>query len=653
MSVDYQRLVTELAAYEIGEELSRGTWGIMLAGRHRQLGHQVAITQLPLALAADPLARARFVTEVRVLAAHGHPHLASIYDLVEQDGLCLLVMERLTGGALWDRFTSGALGPEAACAAILAACAGLEHAHRHGVLHRDLGPQSLVFSSVGVLKVTGLGLGACRAPERANGEVSGPAADAHAAAAVLFQMLSGQLPEPRRLSGVAAGLPAGVAGVTMRALHPDPRERYPSAEAFGVALAQAAAAGWGSGWLATTGITVAAPGSILAAALGGGAPRESAGAHHLAGVCPAGPSPVRKLQAVAWIARRLRSPGALAALLALAAVAVIGVALLTRPASAPVAMAGGRMPPASLQQSVQAPAGSRADPVWRALRDAPIARQQIAVAVQDGVIWVFGGLVGDHATATVAGYDPPIDTWKTGPDLPIPLHNAMAVSYRGELVVLGGWQPEGSNLTAITSSRVFALRNGAWVELPELNWPRAAGAAAVVGDRIVVVGGQANGGLVSTTEVFDGTRWVGAAPIPTPREHLAAASYGRFIYAVGGRALSSDRNSAAMERYDPLRDEWERLPPMPTARGGLGAAVVDGRLIAVGGEQPTGVFDTVQAYDIASSSWSELAPLRTPRHGLGAAAVGSSLYAISGADRPTYAESSATTEVLTIPRRPT
>lgn len=90
---------------------------------------------------------------------------------------------------------------------------------------------------------------------------------------------------------------------------------------------------------------------------------------------------------------------------------------------------------------------------------------------------------------------------------------------------------------------------------------------------------------------------------------------------------------------------------MGAARGSLGAAIVDGRLIALGGEQPTGVFGTVQAYDIASSTWSDLAPLRTPRHGLGAAAVGTSLYAISGADRPTYEESSAAMEVLTVPRR--
>ena len=167
-------------------------------------------------------------------------------------------------------------------------------------------------------------------------------------------------------------------------------------------------------------------------------------------------------------------------------------------------------------------------------------------AALGGTIWIFGGLVGGDATTSVEGYDPAIDTWKAGPDLPIVLHHEMAVAYNGELVVMGGWIPRGPALTAVTSDRVFALRQGRWVELPQLAHARAAAAAAVVGNRIVVVGGQANGSLVGATEVFDGTAWHDAAPIPTPRDHLAAVSEGRYLYAVGGRALSADKNFAAL-----------------------------------------------------------------------------------------------------------
>lgn len=155
-----------------------------------------------------------------------------------------------------------------------------------------------------------------------------------------------------------------------------------------------------------------------------------------------------------------------------------------------------------------------------------------------------------------------------------------------------------------------------------------------------------NDKLIATTEIFDGTRWRTAAAIPTPREHLAAASDGTYLYAVGGRALSADKNTAALERYDPNANRWEPLPPMPTPRGSLGAALVGNSLIAVGGEQPVGVYDTVEAFDITTKTWTNLPPLRTPRHGLGVAAVGTAIYALDGAARPSHTYSTTTAEAL-------
>ena len=81
----------------------------MLAGTHRQLGREVAIKQLPRAFAADPDVRARFTAEARVLASLDHPHIVPVYDYVERDGLCLLVMEQLPGGTLWSRFSTDGL----------------------------------------------------------------------------------------------------------------------------------------------------------------------------------------------------------------------------------------------------------------------------------------------------------------------------------------------------------------------------------------------------------------------------------------------------------------------------------------------------------------------------------------------------------------
>ncbi|MBN9101942.1 MAG: protein kinase [Pseudonocardia sp.] len=285
-------------------------------------------------------------------------------------------------------------------------------------------------------------------------------------------------------------------------------------------------------------------------------------------------------------------------------------------------------------------------PKWRELKDAPIARQFAGTTVDDGTLWIAGGLTQDAASQEVWGYDAAIDTWKKGPDLPIALHHTDAVTYKGDVVVLGGWTPQNGNLSAVVSDKVFALRNGTWAALPPMPEPRTAAAATVVGDKIIVVGGQNGGKLAPATEVFDGTSWSLAAPIPTPREHLAATTDGTYVYAVGGRDLSSSKNTFAFERFDPAAGTWQTMPTMPTARGGVAAACIDGRIVAAGGEEPTRVLATVEAYDIATGTWSTLAPLGVPRHGMSMAAIGNSVFAVGGAQKPTHADSAATVEAL-------
>jgi N-acetylneuraminic acid mutarotase len=134
--------------------------------------------------------------------------------------------------------------------------------------------------------------------------------------------------------------------------------------------------------------------------------------------------------------------------------------------------------------------------------------------------------------------------------------------------------------------------------------------------------------------------------MPTAREHLAASSDGVYLYAVGGRNLSADENSAAFERFNPASGTWDKLTDMPTPRGSYGAAFLDGRIVAVGGEEPTRVLATVEMYDISTGKWTTIAPIKTPVHGQVVAAVGSTLYCIGGADRPTHESAVATVEAL-------
>ncbi|ART71761.1 protein kinase [Mycobacterium dioxanotrophicus] len=279
---------------------------------------------------------------------------------------------------------------------------------------------------------------------------------------------------------------------------------------------------------------------------------------------------------------------------------------------------------------------------WRSLPDAPTPRLMMAWTVLDDKIWIAGGMSHGNTLSIVQSYDPQTGAWQAQPPLPVPLHHATATTYRGEMVVIGGASDELAN----ASNKVYALRGGNWVELPSLTHARAAAAAAVVGDKLVVVGGQNEKQLVAQTEVFDGQSWKDAANLPTPREHLAAVSDGTYVYTVGGRFLSADKNSAAFERFDPQSGEWTKLVDMPTPRGSYGATLIDGRIVALGGEEPTRVLATAEMYDIAEAKWISLPPMPTARHGEVVATVDNTVYAIGGANRPTHEGPVATVEAL-------
>ena len=212
--------------------------------------------------------------------------------------------------------------------------------------------------------------------------------------------------------------------------------------------------------------------------------------------------------------------------------------------------------------------------------------------------------------------------------------------------MIGGFLPGDDGLTAGVSDRVYALNGDKWEQLPPLNHARAAPAAAVVDGKIIVVGGQADGELVPETEVFDGSEWTEAAPIPTPREHLGAASDGRYLYAVGGRELSASKNLDSFERYDPAADTWTELDPMPKPVGSVGVSFVADRVVAVGGEGATTVSDAVQAYNVKTRRWSQLSPLPEGRHGIAVTTLNDSLYAIGGASAAGHVDSTQDTFVL-------
>lgn len=125
--------------------------------------------------------------------------------------------------------------------------------------------------------------------------------------------------------------------------------------------------------------------------------------------------------------------------------------------------------------------------------------------------------------------------------------------------------------------------------------------------------------------------WVMKAAMPIPALGEAAAVVGGRIYAIGG-TLWSGGYLNTVEAYDPVTDAWTPAAAMPTARGALGAGVIGGIVYAVGGFANGRALATVEAYDPATNSWATKAPMPTARTSLSVAVLDGILYAIGGGD---------------------
>ncbi|MGZ6780272.1 MAG: Kelch repeat-containing protein, partial [Mycobacterium sp.] len=524
------------------------------------------------------------------------------------------------------------------------------------------------------------------APEVLAGNPPTASADVYSLGATLYALIAGRAPHERkadedliahylRITSTpvpdlrAGGIPADVCAVIEKAMSIEPAERYASAAEFGrqLQLAQrnngltpdSMALSEPTNQPEQTSGTQALPLSEISGQNAIPGEASIAGPGSTASTPPPDPRMFAHTSSVSasslpWQVpphdpkTTLLTKGRNRKRLLITSAAVVAVVLLVAGGIYLVTSSRGTRgtPPAPSQPTVEA------QPTWQPIADARVARDAVAATQADGTIRVFGGMADDNrVSGRHEGYDPAIDSWKGGEDLPVPVQHAMAVTWQDTPVVLGGWRTEGTN-SKVATDKVWRVVNSKWTELPPLPQPRAAAAAAVVNDHIIVTGGVgADGNLLTTTDVFDGTSWKPGAPIPTPRQMLAAASDGKVVYALGGSNGTSDL--ATVERYDPAADTWTGLPELPGRRSDFGVASADGRLVLVGGISQGQVLKSVVAFDLATQSWNGLPDLATARHGMALAGVGRTIYAIGGANGPGDAQITSSSESLKLaPRKP-
>jgi len=170
---------------------------------------------------------------------------------------------------------------------------------------------------------------------------------------------------------------------------------------------------------------------------------------------------------------------------------------------------------------------------WSRLKDAPTVRGAHAAGVIRNRLFAVGGAVNGQPLARLEIYSFKSDTWSTGPPMGLPREHLAAAVHRRSLYVLAGRAAGRGNYRVVER---YIPRLGRWVSVKKMPKARGGIAAATVGGRIVVVGGEEAAGTIEEVEAYDPKRrrWRFRKPLPTPRHGLGAIAYKGSIYVLEG-----------------------------------------------------------------------------------------------------------------------
>jgi Tol biopolymer transport system component/serine/threonine protein kinase len=213
-----------LSHYRVLEELSRGGMGIVYRALDLKLDREVALKVLPPELVADPERKRRFVQEAKAAAKLNHPHIGTVYEIDEAEGVTFIAMELIEGEKLRDVLLQERLPIARSLELATEIAEGLVRAHDKGIAHRDLKPANIMVSEDGHAKIIDFGLAklveplelegsdietltrqetepgkvmgtvAYMSPEQARGQKVDQRSDIFSFGIVLYEMLAGEPP---------------------------------------------------------------------------------------------------------------------------------------------------------------------------------------------------------------------------------------------------------------------------------------------------------------------------------------------------------------------------------------------------------------------------------------------------------------------------
>jgi serine/threonine protein kinase/WD40 repeat protein len=296
--------------YRLTMQLGRGGMATVYLARDLKHGRDVAVKVMH-PIIASALGADLFLREIEIVAQLHHPHIVPLYDSGDADGALYYVMPYEAGSSLRQRLArEGPLPLEDAVLIMRDVCDALAHAHRHGIVHRDIKPDNVLLSgrhamvtdfgvakaateAAGSVRIAGagvtLGTPAYMAPEQISGEASiDHRADIYSVGVLAYELLAGRPPfegtarqdilsahgseTPAPLTTHRSEVPLPLAELVMKCLEKRADDRWQSADELVHRLEELATAGMGSSSLPPSGSrwmrrTAAAVGAIAIAAL--------------------------------------------------------------------------------------------------------------------------------------------------------------------------------------------------------------------------------------------------------------------------------------------------------------------------------------------------------------------------------------------------
>ena len=258
----------QLGRYRLIETIGSGGMGVVHRAHDPKLARDVALKTLHPNVLEDDNSRKRFLDEALALSRLNHPNICTIYEVGDEGGQTFIAMEYVKGRPLSALIPPDGLPLETALRYGMQITDALAHAHRQGLLHRDLKSANVVINDEGNVKVLDFGLArridrqsaatqtqvlmgtpAYMAPEVLAGADADVRADIWALGVVLFEMAAGAQPftgdtGPALVSAIMkdppralpSRIPASVRGVIQRCLAKEPGQRYQSATEVRAAL---------------------------------------------------------------------------------------------------------------------------------------------------------------------------------------------------------------------------------------------------------------------------------------------------------------------------------------------------------------------------------------------------------------------------------